>query len=109
MNTHSRNADARAELMAAAALRSGADAESARKILETNTTEEALDVLAECGEELYKKTMEEICRKVQFYLDTRSKHTLKLGAILFSSVRGKLGETENVPELVELINTQTKG
>ena len=50
MNTHSRNADARAELMAAAALRSGAGAEDARRILETNTTEESLDILAECGE-----------------------------------------------------------
>ena len=44
MNTHSRNADSRAELMAAAALRSGADRETAVRILASNTTEEALDV-----------------------------------------------------------------
>ena len=42
MNTHSRNADSRAELMAAAALRSGADRETAVRILASNTTEEAL-------------------------------------------------------------------
>lgn len=108
MNTHSRNADARAELMAAAALRSGAGTEDARRILETNTTEESLDILAECGEVLYGKTMEEICRRVQFYLNARCKNTVKLGAVLFSSVRGKLGETDTVPELIELINTQTE-
>ena len=92
--------------MAAAALRSGAGAEDARRILETNTTEESLDILAECGEVLYGKTMEEICRRVQFYLNARCKNTVKLGAALFSSVRGKFGETDTVPELIELINTQ---
>ena len=52
--------------------------------------------------------MEEICRRVQFYLNARCKNTVKLGAVLFSSVRGKLGETDTVPELIELINTQTE-
>ena len=108
MNTHSRNADARAELMAAAALRSGADRETAVQILASNTTEEALDVLAECGGELFRKTMEEICRRVKFYLDARCRGSMELGVILFSSVRGKLGETENVPELINHINTQTE-
>ncbi len=104
MNTHSRNADCRAELMAAAALRAGADKEEALRILDTSTTEEALDVLAECRQGLYEKTMEEVCRRVQFYLNNRCRGALKIGAILFSSVRGKLGETEQVPELIRLVN-----
>ena len=108
MNTHSRNADARAELMAAAALRSGADRETAVRLLASNTTEEALDVLAESGGELFRKTMEEICRRVQFYLNARCRGAVETGVILFSSVRGKLGETENVPELINCINTQTE-
>ncbi len=108
MNTHSRNADSRAELMAAAALRSGADRETAVRILASNTTEEALDVLAECGGELYDSTMEEICRRAKFYLDARCRGSMEMGVILFSSVRGKLGETANVSELINLINTQTE-
>ena len=106
MNTHSRNADCRAELMATAALRSGADLQEALRILETNTTEEALDVLAECHEGLYEATMREVCRRVQFYLNNRCKGAMNVGAILFSSVRGKLGETDNVAELIDKINHQ---
>ena len=106
MNTHSRNADARAELMAAAAFRAGADRETVRKILDTGTTEEALDVLAASGQELLEHTMEEVCGRVQFYLNQRTKGSLETGAILFSSVRGKLGETETVPELIRRINEQ---
>ncbi|MDO4616946.1 MAG: cobalt-precorrin-5B (C(1))-methyltransferase CbiD [Lachnospiraceae bacterium] len=104
MNTHSREADCRAELMAAAAVRAGADAALAGRILATGTTEEALDVLAEGGEELYRNTLDEVCRRVHFYLNNRCKGAVNIGAILFSSVRGKLGETENAQELIRLVN-----
>ncbi len=106
MNTHSRNADARAELMAAAAFRAGGDSSLVSGILKTGTTEEALDLLAAAGERLLKDTMNEVCGRVQFYLDQRTKGSVKTGAILFSSVRGKLGETETVPELIRKINEQ---
>lgn len=45
MNTHSHEADCRMELLAAAALRAGADADLARRILACNTTDDALDIL----------------------------------------------------------------
>ena len=106
MNTHSRNADARAELMAAAAFRAGAAPRTVGRILETGTTEEALDILAEAGEKLYVGTMEQVCRRVQFYLDQHTRGSLETGAILFSSARGKLGETQTVPELIKKINGQ---
>ncbi len=106
MNTHSRNADARAELMAAAAFRAGGDPSLVSGILETGTTEEALDLLAAAGQKLLEDTMKEVCGRVQFYLDQRTKGSVKTGAILFSSVRGKLGETGTVPELIRKINEQ---
>jgi cobalt-precorrin-5B (C1)-methyltransferase len=108
MNTHSRNADARAELMAAAALRSGAGRETALNLLTSGTTEEGLDMLAEEGEELFRKTMQEICSRAKFYLDARCRKTLETGVVLFSSVRGKLGQTENVPELIRKISHQAE-
>ncbi|MEE1114580.1 MAG: cobalt-precorrin-5B (C(1))-methyltransferase CbiD, partial [Eubacterium sp.] len=43
MNTHSKEADCRAELMAAAALRAGAGRDCVERILASNTTEDALD------------------------------------------------------------------
>ncbi|HCT92946.1 MAG TPA: cobalamin biosynthesis protein CbiD [Lachnospiraceae bacterium] len=104
MNTHSRHADSRAELMAAQAIRAGASLETARKILDTITTEEALDILYEEG--LTEAFMEVILPKVAYYLDHRAAGELQLGAILFSSVHGKLGETEGVAELIRRINAQ---
>ena len=44
MNTHSRCADSRAELMTAAAIRAGADLETAKRLLETITTVEAIGI-----------------------------------------------------------------
>ena len=108
MNTHSRNADCRAELMASAALRCGADAGTARALLNTITTEEGLDILDEHCPGLFDEVMEEIGRRVQFYLDARSKGALELGAILFSSVRGRLCETSTVKDLIIKINQQAK-
>lgn len=106
MNTHSMHADSRAELMAAQAIRAGADLETARRILGTITTEEALDILYEKG--LTDAFMQVVLPKVEYYLDHRAKSELKLGAILFSSVHGMLGETEHVPELKACINAQEK-
>ena len=104
MNTHSRHADSRAELMAAQAIRAGASLEIARKILDTITTEEALDILY--GEGLTEAFMEVVLPKVAYYLDHRAAGELRLGAILFSSVHGKLGETEGAVELIRRINAQ---
>ena len=64
MNTHSRSADCRAELMAAQALRAGADPETVRRILDTITTEEALDILKE--KNLAAQTMREILPHIPF-------------------------------------------
>jgi cobalt-precorrin-5B (C1)-methyltransferase len=106
MNTHSHEADCRAELMAAAAVRAGAELEAVRRILDTSTTEDALSVLAEYGKELYDRTMREICRKIEFYLNARCRGSMELGAVIFSSVRGKLGQTGAVPDLIEKLNGQ---
>lgn len=45
MNTHSKAADGRMEVLAACAIRAGAEADTARKILDCVTTEAALDIL----------------------------------------------------------------
>lgn len=109
MNTHSHEADARAELMAAGALRAGVPAQTVRKILDTATTEDALTLLLSDAPEYYEETMKKITEKIDFYLQARGRGKLLLGAVIFSSVRGKLGETKDVPELLSRINAQTAG
>ena len=105
MNTHSHHADARAELMAAQAIRAGATLAVAKHLLSTVTTEEAIDILIASGD--LKATMQETIKRVQFYLEQQVNEELAIGTIIFSSVHGKLGQSDNVPELIKKINSNT--
>ncbi len=104
MNTHSRQADARMEVLAAHALRCGADLETARAILDAGTTDEGLDILAKTS--YFHPTMEETARKIQYYLDHHTYGQMLTGAVIFSNVYGTLAQTASVPELIGLINHQ---
>ena len=98
MNTHSRNADARAEIIAAAALRAGISREGAMRILETPTTDAALDILAE--ENMMQQTMDVLMEKIAFYLDHRCYGAIETEALVFSNDRGYLGETAGFRNMV---------
>lgn len=102
MNTHSHCADSRMEILASSAIRSGVDLACAQRILDCNTTDEALEVLSEYG--LLEVTMKTILDKIQFYLNHRSYEQIKLGAVLFSNVQGYLGQTEDAAELIERLS-----
>ncbi len=99
MNTHSREADSRAELMAAFALRAGADADTARQILETITTDEALEIMEQAG--VRKKAMELAAGKIREYLQHRVGGSILTEAVLFSGAYGYLGETQGAGELLK--------
>ena len=107
MNTHSHNADSRAELTAAAAVRAGAELPLVRRILETNTTEDALDILEEGGRELFDRTMQNICDRAVFYLNARCRGAVETELVLFSSVKGKLAQSAGAEEMMAKINAQT--
>ena len=107
MDTHSKNADSRAELLAAQALRAGADRKTALRILNTLTTEEGVQVLKEAG--ILTETMKVMAEKVQFYLDHRTKQNIQTAAVIFSNVEGVLAQTEQVPCLLQAIEEQKKG
>lgn len=98
MNTHSRCADCRAELMSAFALRAGATLEQAKALLETLTTEEAVTLLEKYG--LKEAVMSLVVEKIIYYLDHRAYGKLELGLVLFSNEHGLLGKTDNVEDLI---------
>ena len=102
MNTHSRNADSRAELMAASALRAGAGLPVLRQILDSITTEQCVDLLLQEG--ILQPTMEQILGKIEYYLGKRAGDQMQVGAVVFSSVHGELGRTGNADSLCRLIN-----
>lgn len=101
MNTHSAHADCRAELIAAQAMRAGAPPETVRKLLDTNTTEEAVSILLEAG--WLEPTMAEVTSRIHFHLQKHCKGALQTEAIIYSSQYGYLGETDGAGAIVQKI------
>ncbi len=107
MNTHSREADSRAELMAACAMRAGCTAETARRLLDCLTTDEMLEVLRSAG--LLEKTMEIAGQRIDYYLNYRAKGQLTIGAAVFSNETGMLCTTGPADEwLAELKEKESR-
>ncbi|MBQ4347193.1 MAG: cobalamin biosynthesis protein CbiD [Firmicutes bacterium] len=88
MNTHSRVADARAEIMAACALRAGCDASLAREILDCTTTDEMLFLLD--SENFMQPTMQKAGELALKNLSRRAGEGIRIGLILFSNKKGLL-------------------
>ena len=99
MNTHSREGDGRAELMAAWALKAGADADTARTILACVTTDEMLRILREKG--LLAPAMELMARGIDLYVNARVKGLLTVGVLVFSDGSGPLCATAAAKRWVE--------
>lgn len=99
MNTHSRDADARMELLAASALRAGADARTANQILDAVTTDEGLAILKQTP--YWADTMQIVTQKVEYYLNHRAQGQLTIGAVLYSNAMGELGRTAQAETLLE--------
>ena len=91
MNTHSREADSRAELMAACALRAGCTAETARLLLDCLTTDEMLEILRRS--DLLDRTMRVVGERIDYYLNYRAKGRITIGAAVFSNETGMLCTT----------------
>lgn len=97
MNTHSKWADCRMELFAAAALRAGVKGERAAEFLECVTTDEALE---KCSGKERERIMEQVMKSIEKYLTYRSGEEMDIGAVVYSNLYGILGRTENVERLM---------
>lgn len=93
MNTHSRQADARRETLAAHAALAGAARDVVLQIMESATTDAAADVLAEAG--LLDAVCASLIDAVSRRLEARAVAGLETGAVMFSNARGSLSETPN--------------
>ena len=101
MNTHSRQADARMEVLAVHAAMAGADRETVCALMKCFTTKEALDILEERG--LLEETMRTVMEKIEYHLAKRAGEKMKVGALMFSDELGILGKTSLVDKLREKI------
>ncbi len=97
MNTHSKWADCRMELLASSALRAGIGGDVAGEMLECISTD---DALSRCTEEERSRLMEVVMAQIEEHMAARADGSLIVGAITFSNVYGILGETNNAAELI---------
>lgn len=104
MNTHSRQADGRMEVLASHAACVGVGQEIIQRIMDSITTTEALELLKE--ENLLETVMESVMRRIAFHLKQRAGGKLMIGAIVFSLEEGILGKTAGTEELIRNIQGQ---
>ncbi len=103
MNTHSRDADCRAELMTAFGLRAGADREQAMRLMESNTTDEALDMLEEMG--LRDKAMALVMERVHYYMQHRTAGAIQTEAVMYGGQYGVLGKTDGAENMLDMFRS----
>ena len=100
MNTHSRVADCRMEVLAAHAALAGAARADVCAIMGTATTDAALDLLDKRG--LLEATMASLTERLQERLAYRAGEGMRCEAVVFSNQRGVLGKTTGADALVAM-------
>lgn len=101
MNTHSRQADCRMEVLASHAALHGASCQIVQELLDSVTTTEAVEILKK--NELLSPVMESVMEKIEQHLKRRAGQELKVGAIVFSNEEGILGTTAGAGRLLKKI------
>ena len=104
MNTHSRNADSRMEILAANAAMAGASMSTVQRIMGCISTDDALDVINE--ENLIEDVSKLLIGKIEFYMNHRTGGNIRTAAVLFSSVYGLLGKTSLADQMLDEIREE---
>ena len=98
MNTHSRMADGRAEILGFHLMLCGGSREQLEELSACITTEEMLKKLESW--QLKEAVMESLCQKIGEHVKRRAGETLQTGVMLFSENYGFLGQTAGTEEVL---------
>lgn len=101
MNTHSKEGDARMELLAAAVIRAGGSMDTLRGILNCRVTEEALGIIQGESPALLRKSMESVMDRILYYLRKRAGKELPVECILYSNEFGLLAASPGAMDMLE--------
>ena len=101
MNTHSKEGDCRMELLAAAGLKAGCDAETARAILEAAVTEEGIKLLLEAG--CLEKAMDYAMERILFFLRKRGGEGFQIECMTYCNQFDMLAQSEGAKSMLESI------
>lgn len=100
MNTHSKEGDARMELLAAGVIRAGGSTDTLRGILNCRVTEEALGIIQGESPELLRKSMESVMDRILYYLRKRAGEELPVECILYSYEFGLLAASPGAMDML---------
>ena len=98
MNTHSREADCRVELLASAGLRAGVSRTNLMKMLDSATTTEAIAYLEE--ENKTKPVMDYLMERIIYYTNRRAGGKMRIECILYDNQYGELAKSEKAEEFL---------
>lgn len=98
MNTHSRYADCRTELICAHAAVCGAGQALCAALLDAPTTDACLELLDKAG--LRQTVLERLMTAIAGHLQRRAGDACQAGALLFSNQYGPLGLTDTAKEIL---------
>lgn len=101
MNTHSKEGDARMELLAAGVIRAGGSMDTLRGILNCRVTEEALGIIQAESPALLRRSMESVMDRVLYYLRKRAGEELPVECILYSNEFGLLAASPGAMDMLE--------
>lgn len=94
MNTHSREADCRLELLCAFAAKQRVEPDKLCAILECTTTSQALQILEKSGRR--EAVMAYAMERILWYLDRRAQGKLEIDCIMFENEYGELAQSKGV-------------
>ena len=101
MNTHSKEGDARMELLAAGVIRAGGSMDTLRGILNCRVTEEALGIIQAESPALLRKSIESVMDRILYYLRKRAGEKLPVECILYSNEFGLLAASPGAMDMLE--------
>lgn len=104
MNTHSKEADCRMELLAAISIKEGVKPEKICGVLDCVTTEEAVHILEDSGK--LSAIMEKIVERICYYLEKRAKGKLQIDCILYANEFGELAKSKEAAKWFTLLEQE---
>ncbi|MBO4702895.1 MAG: cobalamin biosynthesis protein CbiD [Lachnospiraceae bacterium] len=104
MNTHSKEADCRMEIITALGIKHKVPVETLEKILDCVTTEEAGKLLKECGK--CDEVFEDAAKKVCANLERRAQGKIKTECVLFSKELGELAKSDGAADFIKRLTSE---
>ncbi|MDE6388074.1 MAG: cobalt-precorrin-5B (C(1))-methyltransferase CbiD [Lachnospiraceae bacterium] len=104
MNTHSREADCRMELLAAFCVREQVEMSQVCRILECVTTQEAIPILQASGKT--QQVMDKVAERICYYTENRSGGKMETDCVLYANEFGELAKSRKAEKWFILLEQE---